>query len=164
MQGNPVVRLFVVLAVFVATALPVWWVTRADVARAEEAAPWRANGQGEPAAAQPGSAAREFRLELTWTGQPKQVWVTVLHRRVFDTASIPAPAAPPAGSRLSAEAVFTLDAVPPEGVDFVVRADWPPGTPPSAVRVALQSGSARREATFWTSSVPGLADVLTFKP
>lgn len=49
---------------------------------------------------------------------------------------------------------------PKEGIDLEIKADWPPGTPDTAVRVAVTHGYGTTDQTAWGKD--SLDSVLTF--
>ena len=59
----------------------------------------------------------------------------------------------------TAQKDFSME-FPKEGIDLEIKAEWPPGTPATAVRVAVTHGYGTTEQTAWGKD--SVDTVLTF--
>ncbi len=136
MEGRPWLRIWLILLGFTFLGLPVWRVTH-------------------PAAVAPPKDLREgtitfpLRVEVTFASPPTSFDLEYLGATLI--------------SSHAPNRDFAIDwkvAISKEGVDLFLSAEWPPGTPTTAVRVKVtRDGSAIAEQTFWGDG--SLAETLT---
>jgi hypothetical protein len=126
MKGHPLLRLLVILALFAFALLPLWRLTRVQAGAVQIQPKEQATGTN-------------VRLQLTFAHGPKTFRVEHLGRTLWEGA----------GGGLTQEKTVTLR-LPKEGVDLVLKVEWPEKTPESAVRLAWTVGDAEKKAvTLW---------------
>lgn len=138
MEGRPWLRILLILIGFSLLGLPVWSITHSAAAVAPVKAPAE-------------SVALPLRVEVTFVSPPTS----------FDLEYLGAPLL----SGHAPERDFATDwkvAIPEEGVDLFVSAEWPAGTPATAVRVrVLRDGNSLADQTFWADE--SLAETITVR-
>jgi hypothetical protein len=138
MRGSPLLRaVFVIIALLLA-AIPVWKLTHQAAASMETVT-------------SPGpSADSPVHIALTFAHPPADFQVLHLGKVIWEGRQ-------PGGSE---EKDFKME-FPKEGIDLEVKADWLPGTPPTAVRVTVTHGYGSTDQTAWGKD--NIDAVLTFK-
>lgn len=136
MHGCPSIRAAIVLLIFLLLGLPVWSITHPKTVTS-------------PVASQK-VEKQPLDLRLTFAHQPSSVSVLYLDEVVWKENN-------PA---LSMEHALNIE-FPKEGVDIEIKAQWPAGTPATAVRAQLKTPSAGTlEKSVWGEGE--LDEVLTF--
>jgi hypothetical protein len=137
MRGSPLLRaVFVIIALLLA-AIPVWELTHQA----------RATMDSE---ASPPAAESAVRVSLTFAHPPLDFQVLYLGKVIWEGKQ-------PAGD---VQRDFEME-FPKEGIDLEVKAEWPPATPLTAVRVTVAHGYGSTDQTAWGKD--NVDAVLTFK-
>jgi len=136
MEGRPWLRVLLIVVGFTLVGWPVWSITRhASV----------------PSPAKPASEApaEPLRVQVTFATPPASFELDYLGKPLL--------------SGHAPDREFSVDwkvAIPKEGVELFVGAEWPPGTPATAVRLTLtRNGNPLAEQTFWADG--SLAETMT---
>jgi hypothetical protein len=137
-RGSPLIR---ALLAFLAIALlgwPLWHLTSSSEAVATPAAP------------PPASEAKAIGLQLTFTAVPKSFVIRHLEKDVWSEAA----------PQAEVEREVTIP-FPENGVDLIVKIEWPEGAPLAAARVRLTdpAGDAHEKSVWGQGTVE---EVLTF--
>ena len=136
MRGSPPILAAIVLAIFLALGVPVWSITHPKII----ASPVEARKVEK----------QPLQLRLTFAHPPANVSVLHLGEVVWKETNPP----------LNIEHTLNIE-FPKEGVDFEVKAQWPAGTPATAVRAQLDTPSAGTlEKSVWAEGE--LDEVITF--
>lgn len=132
MNGRPLLRLLLVTLAFACLGIPVWQLTRGTDAPA-------------PAEITSTSKVEELSVTLTFSTSAESFALTHLDETVL---------AAPALSRT------WQAAVPPEGIDLLLKAHWPAKTKTAAVRLQIsRRGETVTDKTFWAEG--GMAELVT---
>ena len=136
MEGRPWLRVLLIVVGFTLVGWPVWSITRhASV----------------PSPAKPASEApaEPLRVQVTFATPPASFELDYLGKPLL--------------SGHAPDREFSVDwkvAIPKEGVELFVGAEWPQGTPATAVRLTLtRNGNPLAEQTFWADG--SLAETMT---
>ena len=139
MEGRPWLRILVILIGFSLLGLPVWSMTRT-------------RGIAAPVKVETRMSTRPLRVKITFAQAPASFELKYLGA-VLCHGGAP-------------QREFSCDwkaAVPKEGADLLLKADWPAGTSQTAVRLEVtENGEPLVDTTFWsdgslveTITVPG---------
>ncbi|HSI85482.1 MAG: hypothetical protein ACAI35_04665 [Candidatus Methylacidiphilales bacterium] len=169
MRGNPLFRLLGIAAIFALAGLPVRWVTRGTASASADLA-LSAGSQALPAPKDV-TAPATFRFTFTCVPAPEFLRLEYLGKDVFGAPASASAQDGPSTPQMKPQQYtgeFSIPALPAEGADFVVRAQWPKASSASleqqaALRLVLESGGVKREATFWSQG-GAVTDVMTFLP
>ncbi len=149
-RGFPLLQLLLVAAVFIGAGIPVWSLTRPA---AGVAAPALVAPATTPAASATGQ--KTLTIETTFAPAPADFQVQCQDQTVLE------------GHGPSRQfSIGWKTVLPKEGVDLVVRANWPAqadaAAGPAAARVVvhLPDGSTT-DKSFWTAPGQSLAEVIT---
>lgn len=137
MHGSPILRALIVVVVLLLAAIPVWSLTH------------QARAANHSAEAAPASLTT-IRVTLTFAHTPEDFQVLYLGKVILSGKD------PGFEFQKDVEMDF-----PKEGIDLEVKADWPPATPYTAVRVAVRHGYGTVEKTAWGKD--NVDEVLTFQ-
>ena len=136
MEGRPWLRILLSLIGFSLLGWPVWSVTHPAAVAA-------------PVEKKTAAAAQPLRVEVTFASAPTS----------FDLEYLGAPLLSGRAPSRDFSVVWKV-AIPKEGVDLFVSAEWPAGTPTTAVRVRVsRNGDPLAEQTFWAND--SLAETVT---
>jgi len=138
MRGAPLLRAVLVIIVLLLAAIPVWKLTHQAVASTES--------PGTPAS----TAESPVGIELTFAHAPADFQVLHLGKVIWEGRQ--------PGETMKKD--FAME-FPKEGIDLEIKADWLPGTPPTAVRVTVTHGYGTTDQTAWGKD--NVDAVLTFK-
>ena len=138
MEGRPWLRILLIVLGFVLVGWPVWSVTRYT---------------SVPSPVKPASdaSAKPVRVQVTFASPPASFELDYLGNPLL--------------SGQAPDREFCGDwkvAIPKEGVELLVAAKWPPGTPTTAVRLTLtRNGNPLAEQTFWADG--SLTETMTVR-
>jgi hypothetical protein len=137
MRGSPVLRAIVVVIVMLLAGIPLWRLTHTVAAPMEET----------PSAPK---ASSSVSLELTFAHPPSDFQILHLGKVIWE------------GKEPGETAHQTVAMeFPKEGIDLEIKANWPAGTPLTAVRLTVTRGDDNPiEKTVWGQG--NLDEVLTF--
>ncbi|MDD5261514.1 MAG: hypothetical protein PHD76_06650 [Methylacidiphilales bacterium] len=141
MRGSPLIRTCVVLALLLLAALPLWRLTRSHGAPVATVAP-------EIAANEP---AKKLSVHLKFVHAPRSFRLLYLGKTLWNP------------SVNGAESFKTELGIPfpKEGIDLELKAQWPEGTPETAVRLDVQTPEgASLHKTVWGKGA--IDEILTF--
>ncbi len=148
MRSSPLVSLAVVAGGFALASVPLARLTGAEGAR-------RADAGADTAAASDGSSVRSL-LRVRYAHEPERVALT------HEGSVIAEFSGPWDAARGQVERDVTIRLPEGEPLEVMVEAEWPAGTPPTALGVEWEpDGLETRRRTAWTE-VGSLAEALTF--
>jgi len=128
MRGNPLQRLLVVIAAFIAMGVAVGVVLRPS-------ADLPASAPANPVP----NAPQTFKIQVDFVQAPAQFHVLHLGKTILEGK----------GPQLNFSTEAQL-AMPREGIELVLEATWPKGAPQSVVRLQCETGGERiTDRTFW---------------
>ncbi len=138
MRGWPLNRAVVVFLILLATSIPVWKLTHGDSAAAAQARPAPVSKES-------------VHIALAFAHPPGGFQLIALGKTIWIGD----------GENKDLEKDFGM-AFPKEGIDLEIKANWPPGTPLTAVRVSVTPDAGLpMERTAWGEG--SLDEVLTFQ-
>jgi len=137
-RGSPLIRAFLAFLVIALLGWPLWHLTSSG----EAVAP--------PAAPVPASEAKAIGLQLTFTAVPKSFVIRHLEKDIWNEVA----------PQIEVEREVTIP-FPGNGVDLIVKIEWPEGAPLAAARVRLTdpAGDTHEKSVWGQGSVE---EVLTF--
>jgi hypothetical protein len=137
MRGSPLLRAVFVLLVLALAAIPIWKLTH------------QAGASMDSTSTTPDKKT-PVHIVLTFAQAPAGFQVLHLGKVIWEGRQ--------PGDTVQKD--FSME-FPTEGIDLEIKADWLPGTPLTALRVAVTHGYGSSEQTAWGKE--NLDAVLTFK-
>jgi hypothetical protein len=148
MRGHPALRVALATLVFLIMGVVVWRLTT-DVAPEQIAA------SPVPTAT---SSQAPVQVGFHYTGAPARLSVSLNDQTKFEQS--PSAGLSPGGG----DSNWPV-AIPKEGADLIVRAEWPGPPSSQALRVTLSApGFAPAEKTFWSDAQGRIEDVISLEP